>query len=258
MTPIDEHTVAELAGEHGVPDEVARELAGLLRPCVLLVRYEDLPEAGRAGTRPAARAGGLPRLPEGVGWPNGTVPFVLEVDCAALSRHHLDIGLPPDGQLLFFTTFVYEPEDSVVLHVPAGVPTEERPWPEGVDAAQNAPYESHPLYAVPGPTIDHDWRAAPAVEAFRDGGSDRDEAVENLVKAIVAGVHGESAPHAVAQIGGFSNQWQVPPDQDGLVLLAQLDGNAVDHRLYTLNLVVGTREDIATGRWGDLRCEQQY
>ncbi|MFE2972464.1 hypothetical protein ACFXKC_54785 [Streptomyces sp. NPDC059340] len=69
---------------------------------------------------------------------------------------------------------------------------------------------------------------------------------------------GGPAPSAVAQLGGFSDQWQVAPEQDGLVLLAQTAGNGVDHTLCTMNLVVGAREDIAAGRWANLRYEQQY
>ncbi len=33
--------------------------------------------------------------------------------------------------------------------------------------------------------------------------------------------------------------------------------NGVDHDLFTLNLVVGTREDITAGRWEELWYEQQ-
>ncbi|MFG2475026.1 DUF1963 domain-containing protein [Streptomyces fagopyri] len=257
MAFIDEHTLTELAEEHGVPGDVARELATLLRPCVFLVKYEDLPERGRADLRQAGRTGGLPSLPEGVDWPEGAGPFVLGVDCAALPRDHLDIELPPDGQLLFFTTFKYEPDDSVVLHVPAGAATVERPPPEGLDDQEATAYEPRPLYALPGLTIDHDWYNSPAVEAFEGARAEDDEALDCFVEAVVNSVHGGPSPHSVAQIGGFSDQWQVAPDQDGLVLLAQISGNGVDHRLFTLNLMVGIREDIAAGRWENLLHVQQ-
>ncbi|MEU8789300.1 DUF1963 domain-containing protein [Streptomyces sp. NPDC048643] len=267
MAYVDEHNVTGLAGEHGVPADVAGELAGLLRPCVLLVGDADLPEAAREGLRPAGRTGGLPPLPEGAERGRQADPFVLVVDCAALPRDYLDIDLPPDGQLLFFTTFEYEPEDSAVLHVPAGVPSAERPLPEDVDASKAAAYEPRVLYPVPGLTIDHEWPGAPLVQAFLDGEGDGDgdgdgdgkdaEAVDRFVAALVNSVHAGTAPHSVAQIGGFSDQWQVPPDQDGLVLLAQISGNGVDHGLFTLNLIVGTRQDIAAGRWQNLHFEQQ-
>ncbi|MFD8418638.1 DUF1963 domain-containing protein [Streptomyces sp. NPDC059466] len=257
MAFINDHTLTELAEEHGVPGDLARELADLLRPCVLLVRCEDLPETGREDLRPAGRTGGLPLLPDGVEWPDGAGPFALSVDCAALPRDCLDIELPSDGQLLFFTTFKYEPDDSVVLHVPAGVPTAERPLPADLDDQEAAAYEPRPLYAVPGLTIDHDWYGSPAAKAFEDGRAEDDEVLDCFVEAVVNSVHGGPAPHSVAQIGGFSDQWQVAPDQDGLVLLAQISGNGVDHDLFTLNLMVGTREDIAAGKWENLLHEQQ-
>ncbi|WP_393086580.1 DUF1963 domain-containing protein [Streptomyces sp. LN704] len=257
MAFIDERTLTGLAEEHGVPGDVAGELAALLRPCVHLVKYEDLPEGGRSDLRPAGRTGGLPSLPEGVEWPGGAGPFVLSVDCAALPRDCLDIELPSDGQLLFFTTFKYEPETSAVVHVPAGVPATERPLPEGLDDAEAAAYEPRPLYAVRGLTIDHDWYGSPAAEAFEAGRAEDDEVLDCFVEAVVNSAHGGPSPHSVARIGGFSAPWQVAPDQDGLVLLAQISGNGIAHDLFTLNLMVGTREDIAAGRWVNLLCVQQ-
>ena len=253
MSFIDERTVAELAEEHGVHADVAKELTGLLRPCVLLVEQKNLPEDSPS-TRPAARSGGLPSLPEDVEWPDGAGPFALTVDCAALPHDWLDIDLPRSGHLLFFSTFKYEPENSVVLHVPAGVPTAEREVPKDLDEYESVAYEPKALHPVRGLTIDHDWRGAPATAAFEDG---RAEGLDGFVEALVAGVHNGPAPHPVAQVGGFSNQWQEAPDQDGLVLLAQIAGNGVDHNLFTLNLVVGTREDIAAGLWEGLQFEQQ-
>lgn len=254
MTFVDEHVIARLAEEHGVPVDVAEELGGLLRPRVLLVRLEDVPAGDEAPAHPAGRSGGLPSLPVGVEWPAGGGPLVLTVDCAALPAGWLDIDLPPDGHLLFFSSFEYEPECAAVLHVPLGVPTAERVPP----AEDVVPYKPHPLYAVAGLTVDHDWDCAPAAETFIDSAPDHEDLLEGFVKAVVASVHNGPEPHAVAQIGGFSHQWQVPPDRDGLVLLAQIEGNGVDHGLFTLNLAVGTREDIAAGRWEELEWEQQY
>ncbi|MFJ4892456.1 DUF1963 domain-containing protein [Streptomyces sp. NPDC088788] len=276
MAYVDERNVTGLASEYGVPADVARELAGLLRPCVLLVRKADLPDADREDTLPAGLTGGLPPLPGGEdGGDDGSGPadpFVLAVDCAALPRDSLDIEIPSDGQLLFFTTFEYEPEESEVLHVPADGSTGERPSRDIVGGGpRTVVYERRPLYPVPGLTIDHDWRGCDLVRSFLDGDGESDgagesdgrdlgagvEMVDRFVEALVNSVHAGTPPHSVAQIGGFSDQWQVPPDQDGLVLLAQISGNGVDHGLFTLNLVVGTRQDIAAGRWENLHFEQQ-
>jgi hypothetical protein len=126
-----------------------------------------------------------------------------------------------------------------------------------MDDQEVVPHEPHSLCAVAGLTIDHDWDCAPATRAFGDSAPGRDEVLEGFVEALVNSIHAGPVPHPVAQIGGFSNQWQVPPDQDGLVLLIQIAGNGVDHSLFTLNLAVGTSEDIAAGRWEELRWEQQ-
>lgn len=268
MAYVDERNVTGLASEYGVPADVATELAGLLRPCVLLVRKADLPDADREDVLPAGLTGGLPPLPGGEDDDGGgpADPFVLAVDCAALPRDFLDIEIPSDGQLLFFTTFDYEPEDSTVLHVPADGSTEERPSPENVGGGpRTVVYEPHLLYPVPGLTIDHDWRRRDPVRTFLDGAGESEgddlgagaEVLDRFVEALVNSAHAGTPPHSVAQIGGFSDQWQVPPDQDGLVLLAQISGNGVDHGLFTLNLVVGTRQDIAAGRWENLHFEQQ-
>lgn len=257
VTFLDEGIIARLAEDHGVPADVVRELTGLLRPCVFLVPHEDLPESTRLDARPAGRMGGLPSLPESIEWPAGAEPFVLSVDCAALPRDFIDIELPLDGQLLFFTTFKYEPEQSAVVHVSAGVETVEHPLPEDVDDQEAVAYEPRTLYPLPGLTLDHDWCRAPATTAFKDGGADHDEVAERFVEAVVHSVQDGSPSNPAVQIGGCSNQWQVPPDRNGYVLLAQIAGNGLDHNLFTLNLIVGTREDITAGRWESLRYEQQ-
>src|SRR4051812_24698320 len=100
MAYVDERNVTGLASEYGVPANVATELAGLLRPCVLLVRKADLPDADREDVLPAGLTGGLPPLPGGEDDDGGgpADPFVLAVDCAALPRDFLDIEIPSDGQ----------------------------------------------------------------------------------------------------------------------------------------------------------------
>jgi hypothetical protein len=35
-------------------------------------------------------------------------------------------------------------------------------------------------------------------------------------------------------------------------------GQAIDHNVFTMNLIVGTREDIGARRYAGLRYEQQY
>ena len=44
---------------------------------------------------------------------------------------------------------------------------------------------------------------------------------------------------------------------DGLVLFAQIQGDAIDYGNPFLNLIVGTRADIAAGRYDLLTYDQQ-
>ncbi|MFE4995575.1 hypothetical protein ACFRH4_30315 [Streptomyces mirabilis] len=47
------------------------------------------------------------------------------------------------------------------------------------------------------------------------------------------------------------------PDRGDLVLFAQMAGQAIDYNVFTMNLIAGTREDIAAAKYVDLRYEQQ-
>ncbi|MCQ9131481.1 DUF1963 domain-containing protein [Streptomyces hilarionis] len=254
-----EELVLRTAAEHGVPGPVAQELLAGARPCLHLVAFHDLTPAQQEEARPAARTGGLPSLPDGVDWPDERDPLVLTVDCAALPREALDIELPSDGELLFFTQIEYEPESSVVLHVPDGVRTTERSATYELDgeAEQVRVYRPGVRYPVPGLTVSPDWRDGPATGAFLDGGADRDDvldAFEDAVRSAAAG----GASHGVAvQLGGFSSPWQSAPDEGDLVLLAQIHGQSIDSHVYTQTLIVGTRADIARRRYEALQFEQQ-
>ncbi|MFF7281990.1 DUF1963 domain-containing protein [Streptomyces griseorubiginosus] len=229
------------------------------RPCLHLVSFRSLTPAQQEGARPAARTGGLPALPDGVDWPDGREPLVLTVDCAALSREALDIELPREGSLLFFTEIEYEPESSVVLHIPTGARTTERSAAYELEGepVQVRVYQPEVLYPVPGLTPAPDWRDAPAAGVFLDGGADRDDildAFEDAARTAAAG----GASHGVAvQLGGFSSPWQSAPDEGDLVLLAQIHGQSIDLDVYTQTLIVGSRQDIAKCRYEALEFEQQ-
>lgn len=258
MALIDEDHIRELADEHGVPRTVAEEITGRMRPCVHLVPYEELSQKENA--RPAARTGGLPALPAGVEWPDGGEPLVLTVDCAALPRDVLDFELPPEGHLLLFTHLKYEPESSAVLHVPAGIPTTQRPATHvmGGEACAIEVYEPCTLYPVAGLTFDEDWLIAPETRKFLDDGTGNQERIDHFKDAILDSVADETERDSFIRLGGYSDPWQVPPDGDGLILLARIQGQGVDNSIYPLNLIVGTREDIAARRFENLQYEQQY
>ncbi|MEU9239379.1 DUF1963 domain-containing protein [Streptomyces sp. NPDC048385] len=258
-TSIVAELVLRTAERHGVPGPVAQELLTGSRPCLHLVPWQDLTLAQREEARPAARTGGLPDLPDGVDWPDGREPLVLTVDCAALPRKALDIELPSDGSLLFFTEIEYEPESSVVLHVPAGVRTTERSARYELDGEpeQVRVYQPGVLYPVPGLTVMPDWRDAPAATAFLDGGADRDDILDNFEDAVRDAAAGGASYGVSVQLGGFSSPWQSAPDEGDLVLLAQMHGQSIDRDVYTQTLIVGTRKDIAARRYEALQFEQQ-
>ena len=224
------------------------------RPCLHLVPFEDLTPAQREEARPAARTGGLPWLPDGVDWPDGDSPLIVTVDCAALPREALDIELPSEGHLLFFVEIEYEPESSVVLHVPASVRTTQRQAAYEPDGEAVTVYPPGALYPVPGLTFAPGWRDAPATRAFLNGGGADLDAFEEAVQDTVAG----GASYGVSvQLGGYSSPWQVAPDGGDLVLLAQIHGQSIDLDVYTQTLITGTREDIAARRYHALQFEQQ-
>jgi len=219
------------------------------RPCVYLVPYDEVPEARRENLRPAARTGGFPALPDGVNRSDGKEPLVLSVDCAALPHGALDIELPVDGQLLFFTEIEYPPESSEVLHIPAAaVRTTERFATCQLDGedAQSRVYEPRTLYPVTGLTFDSEWQGGPQTSTL-----------DGFEEAVLDLAFGGPRPGVCVRIGGYSDPWDMAPDVDGLVLLAQFAGQAIDYDVFTMNLIVGTREDIAAGRYAGLRYEQQ-
>ena len=260
MTSIDEALLLETAAKHGVPEPVVRELMARARPCLYLVPYEEVPESRRENVRPAARTGGLPALPDGVEWPDGREPLVLSVDCAALPHGVLDIELPADGHLLLFTEIEYPPERSVVLHIPAGVHTTERPasYELGGEVGEIRVYEPRTLHPVAGLTFDGEWEGGPRISAFLDGDGDGgQDALDGFEEAVGDLAFGGPRPGVRVQIGGFSDPWDMAPDTDGLVLFAQLAGQAIDYNVFTMNLIVGTREDIAARDYTGLRYEQQ-
>ncbi|WP_246884724.1 DUF1963 domain-containing protein [Streptomyces sp. GESEQ-4] len=258
MTFIHERLVHEMADEHGVPGAVAQELMERCRPCVYLVLHEELPPAQRESARPAARTGGLPSLPHSVGWPEGKKPLVLTIDCAALPHDALDIELPADGHLLFFTSIEYEPESSVVLHVPAGVQTTERAATYELDGEERQVkvYEPRTLYPVTGLTLHEDWRDAPKTRSFADS-DEQEEVLDRFENAVLDRASSGARHQICVQIGGFSDPWDMAPDDGDLVLLAQIAGQAIDDDVPTMNLIVGTPKDIATQQYSKLQYEQQ-
>ncbi|MCZ4514372.1 DUF1963 domain-containing protein [Streptomyces sp. ActVer] len=258
MTSIDEPLLLETAAKHGVPAPVAQELMARTRPCLYLVPHDEVPVSRRENARPAARTGGLPALPDGTDWPEPRNPLVLSIACAALPHDALDIELPADGHLLLFTEIEYPPESSVVLHIPAGARTTEgsATYELNGETEQVRVYEPRTLYPVLGLTLDGDEEGGPQTRAFLDEDG-AEEALDGFEEAVLDMAFGGQRPGVCVQLGGFSDSWDMAPDVDGLVLFAQMAGQAIDYNVCTMNLIVGTQEDIAARRYADLQYDQQ-
>ncbi|MEI5034392.1 hypothetical protein RB201_21800 [Streptomyces sp. S1A(2023)] len=123
MTATARETIRDAGRALGVPEPVTEAFVRLLRPCVYLCRYEQLPEEVRKNAAPAARAGGPAHLPEGAVVP-AYVPHVVTVDCAALPTNVLDIDFPTDGQVAVLAE-VTDQDEGFVIYLPAGAETVE-------------------------------------------------------------------------------------------------------------------------------------
>ncbi|MGW3423954.1 DUF1963 domain-containing protein [Streptomyces phaeochromogenes] len=195
----------------------------------------------------------------------GREPLLLTVNCAALPPDVLDIELPADGHLLFFTDLEYPPESSMVLHVSAGAQTTEQAATYELDG-ETIPvrfYEPHTLYPVVGLTLENNWHcAAPETLTFLDGDGDPN-VLGDFEDAVLDMAFGGTRPAVRVQIGGFCDPWDmvpwdIAPDAGDLVLFAQMHAQAIDYEEGpTLSLIVGTREDIAARRYANLQYEQQ-
>ncbi|WP_051799018.1 YwqG family protein [Catenuloplanes japonicus] len=111
------HVFREAAREQGLPDDLIDRWLQHSRPRTELTRDGDGPIAGRFGGRPA--------LPEDVAWPDGQVHLVT-VDLAALPAGSHDLGLPADGTLILFSEMDMCPDESTLLHIPAGTAVQDR------------------------------------------------------------------------------------------------------------------------------------
>src|SRR6266480_5550183 len=148
-----------LARRH-LPPAVAARWTALLRPGLRLQAIDqDAPGA--------VQLGGLPHLPDDVGWPrwkgNGPLSFIAAIDCAHLPSQRLDISLPESGLLLLFYRNpelddfqpVIEPRTpqtqagARIVYVPAGTPTTEREAPAGIKPYPRVRLTAEPIITGP-------------------------------------------------------------------------------------------------------------
>ncbi|MGC4808799.1 hypothetical protein [Micromonospora sp. DT233] len=133
---VNELELFRAAAREDMSDEDIAWWLRLARPCLHLERGGDGPVVGHFGGRPA--------LPASVAWPAETV-HLASVDLAAIPRDTLDLGLPADGTLVFFSKTHIVPDGGHVLHVPAGTAVTEAEPPAGTPSV----YDRFPLRATP-------------------------------------------------------------------------------------------------------------
>lgn len=251
MTPIAHEAVRGAGRSFGIPDPVTEAFVRLLRPCVYLCPYEELPEELREDARPAARAGGPARLPEDVTVP-AYVPHVVTVDCAAVPTGVLDIEFPADGHVAILAE-VTDQDEGFVIHLPAGTETVERHPRETEPNTPNA-HESFPLYAVAGTTMPGALRRSHVVEAvdYAEGDAERARLVDNLIEEIGA-ILAVRWGYGI-QLGGFAPAWHDPLEDRGNILFVSIPESAVFGG-ECITLVSGSREQIAERRYSELEFD---
>ena len=128
---------------------------------VLLRRTVPLPE-----TEITSWLGGLPKMPQSIGWPgqsdggtesaaNSALHFLAQIDCADLPSDHCGGLLPKAGSLLFFANMFQGFDEDLtstdfrVLYVERIGP-ERRP-PNGIRPVHDPVYSGFPFHEVYGP-----------------------------------------------------------------------------------------------------------
>ncbi|NRQ30880.1 hypothetical protein HII36_03375 [Nonomuraea sp. NN258] len=229
-----------------LPESVTEAFIRLLRPCVYLSPFGELPEELKKDARPAARALGVPHLPEDVDVPSYR-PHVVTIDCAALPAGVLDIDFPADGHLIVLAEITDDPEDGVVIHLPPGTETVER-------HSQQTSHEPFPLYAVPGLTRPVDLRWAQVAEAadYAGGDAERARLVTKLIDAI--GEVPDVRWRYDIQLGGYSRAFHNPVEGRGRTLFLSIP-ESTDFGDGCITLVSGTPEQIAARRYDELEFD---
>ncbi|MDH2430044.1 DUF1963 domain-containing protein [Sphaerisporangium sp. TRM90804] len=179
-----------------LPAETAERLIELARPAIRLSRASE-------GDEPVGRLGGTAVLPPTMEVPPG-MALAVELDCARLNRYEVDIALPADGTLLFFTEL--EGDRAEVVYLPVGTAVVPRP----------APYE-HPELPLTASTV-ATWPEGcqpVLVQAF-GGVPETYEAVwhhDDFAESIANYGH-DAFPGPLHQVGGYSVAFQNPVEAE--------------------------------------------
>jgi hypothetical protein len=240
---VNELELFRAAAREDMSDEDIEWWLRLARPCLHLVRGGDGPVVGHFGGRPA--------LPASVAWPARTV-HLASIDLAAIPRDTLDLGLPADGTLVFFSKTHIVPDGGHVIHVPAGTAVTEAEPPEGTPSV----YDRFPLQATP------DWSLPECADdsPLYVGERREDETIfEEIVWCLESEQRGRDT---VVVLGGYGTSNTggvgVPLDSEaGQVLLAEFYltekevGKDFETDFSTLFYMM-TRDDLAARRFDGL------
>lgn len=249
MEPTLRTAIDDLGRKTGVPAPVVEEILHRLRPSVRLC--PDVPGQDE-NAPPAARLGGLPRMPEDMAWPRRQA-HIATIDCAALPRGVLDIELPEDGHLLVFADVVDADGSAAVRYVPAGSETVERgprvTYEDG-DSWDVTVYEPTPLHAVVVPSFDDAWESLPLAHEFMERVPSGLNALEDFSRRLDSFL--DTSRFASIRIGGHSRYFQIPPEEDGLTHFLSVFGDPVCGSPFDVALA-GTPEDMAARRYEELQ-----
>ncbi|WP_425826071.1 hypothetical protein [Streptomyces fractus] len=245
----------------GVPEPVTQAFIRLLRPCVHLCSFDNLPEEQKQGARAVGRASGPARLPHDVEAPED-LPHVLTIDCAAIPAGVLDIEFPAAGQLVIFAEISDYPGEGAVIHLPPEAESAEHPLRVGeLQAVERSEtvrpdfYEPFALYAVPGTTMPDlsRWSHVSEAAQYAEGDAERTRLVDRLIGEIDRFLDARWT-HDI-QLGGHSRAWQNPVEDRGHVLFIRIPEGAVCDGNDYLTLIAGHPEQLAERRYDELEFE---
>ncbi len=220
--------VVDAVQEAGLEGIAADRVIDLLRPAIAfdLLKYKSLPVG-------ASKFGGQPDLPAKLKWPtyaddeDRMLPFVLQLDLAALHGHDKEGLLPKKGMLYFFSdTAPDELEDGRVLYTEQ--PIEKlvrRPFPEDlVDRVKQADFIAQlPEYKIELTPV----FTLPPLAFLRDRAvlTDDDEQTLQTLAATVIKLANKKLPAQCSRLLGWpdSLQGEVVESVDHIALL-QLNG----------------------------------
>ena len=141
--PVDEGKIRGLASVYGLEERID-EILNLLQPCISIQSTGKTLDYGI--DKHVSKLGGLPYLPEGIGWPllnNKPLSFLAQINLGEIPDYAAKKALPSSGILYFFSAYgwgenatlkeVDNPEGSKVIYFNGDLGTlKYTPIPDGM------------------------------------------------------------------------------------------------------------------------------